>query len=113
MEKFKTWLDNSWWSWGNCINYRFVAYKDNIDRCAFFEEINCGWYQMYIYPYDDWYNPTISAERKLLLAEHPKVIYLSVRDFDALVEAIENPPAPSQALIDLLNRTPPWENTDV
>jgi hypothetical protein len=23
-----------------------VNYNDNIDRCAFFEELNCGWYQM-------------------------------------------------------------------
>jgi len=42
----KKWFENAWWSWGNCINFRFVDYNDNIDRCAFFEEINAGWYQM-------------------------------------------------------------------
>ena len=56
--RMKEWIDNSWWSWANCINFRFVEYNDNIDRCAFFEELNNGWYQMYIYPYDDMYYPT-------------------------------------------------------
>ena len=69
-EKLITWFENSWWNWVNSINYRFVEYNDNIDRCAFFEEINYGWYQMYIYPYDDWYHPTISAQRKLFLSEN-------------------------------------------
>jgi hypothetical protein len=61
------WIEDAWWSWGNCVSFRFDKYEDNIDRCAFFEEINCGWYQEYIYPYDDWYNPTISKERQLRL----------------------------------------------
>ena len=68
MEKFKEWIEESLWSWKCCIYSRFVDYNDNIDRCAFFEELNYGWYQMYIYPYDDWYHPTISAERKLFLS---------------------------------------------
>jgi len=42
----KKWFENAWWSWGNCISFRFVDYNDNIDRCAFFEEINLGYYQM-------------------------------------------------------------------
>lgn len=65
----KEWIENALWSWSNCINFRFVQYNDNIDRLAFFEELNCGWYQMYIYPYDDWYHPTISKERKLFLGQ--------------------------------------------
>jgi hypothetical protein len=42
----KEWFADAWWSWGNCIHFRFVNYNDNIDRLAFFEELNCGWYQM-------------------------------------------------------------------
>lgn len=45
MKRFKDWLENSWWSWRNCIGFRF-DYKDEIDRCAFFEELNLGWVQM-------------------------------------------------------------------
>jgi len=43
----KKWFEDAWWSWGNCIHFRFVDYNDNIDRCAFFEELNYGWCQMY------------------------------------------------------------------
>ena len=42
----KKWFEDAWWSWGNCISFRFVDYNDNIDRCAFFEELNYGWVQM-------------------------------------------------------------------
>ena len=72
MNALKTWFENAWWSWGNCIHFRFDKYEDNIDRCAFFEEINCGWYEEYVTPYDDWYNPTISPERQLRLGQRPK-----------------------------------------
>ena len=44
--KMKKWFEDAWWSWGNCISFRFVDYNDNIDRCAFFEELNYGWSQM-------------------------------------------------------------------
>ena len=72
MKALKTWFEDAWWSWGNCINFRFDKYEDNIDRLAFFEEICIGYYQEYIYPYDDWYNPTISPERQLRLGQRPK-----------------------------------------
>jgi hypothetical protein len=68
MEKFKEWLEDAYWHWRNVFYFRFSEYNDDIDRLAFFEELNYGWYQMYIYPYDDWYHPTISAERKLFLS---------------------------------------------
>jgi hypothetical protein len=42
----KKWFEDAWWSWGCCIHSRFVDYNDNIDRCAFFEELNYGWYKM-------------------------------------------------------------------
>lgn len=35
----------------------------------FWEVINTGYYDQYIYPYDDIFNPTISEERKLRIAE--------------------------------------------
>jgi hypothetical protein len=42
----KKWFEDAWWSWGNCIYFRFDEYVDNIDRLAFFCEISYGWYQM-------------------------------------------------------------------
>ena len=72
MNALKTWFENAWWSWGNCISFRFDKYEDNIDRLSFFEEISIGYYEMYIYDFDDWYNPTISPERQLRLGQRPK-----------------------------------------
>ena len=72
MKALKTWFENAWWSWGNCIHFRFDKYEDNIDYRAFFEEISIGYYEMYIYNSDDWYNPTISPERQLRLGQRPK-----------------------------------------
>jgi hypothetical protein len=63
-----TWIEDSYWSWRNAIAFR-LDYESRIDYCAFWEELNLGWYQEYIYPYDDWYVPTISHERKLRLSE--------------------------------------------
>jgi hypothetical protein len=37
----------------------------------FWESLSIGWFQEYIYPYDDWYNPSYSNERRLRLAEKP------------------------------------------
>jgi len=68
---FKSWFDNAWWQWGNAIHFRIDRYEDNIDRCAFFYEINNGWYEMYIYDFDDCYSPTISKERQLRLGQKP------------------------------------------
>ncbi len=76
----------------------------------FWEGLSIGWFQEYIYPYDDPYNLTISPERKLRLAQEPEKILLSAEDFDKLVEMIESPPKPSQGLIDLINRKAPWDN---
>ena len=68
MNALKTWFENAWWSWGNCIHFRFDNYEDNTDRLSFFEEINSGYYQEYIYPYDDY---TVSPERQLRLGQRP------------------------------------------
>lgn len=38
-------------------------------RENFFEALSWGWMAEYIFPYDDFYNPTISSERKLRLGK--------------------------------------------
>jgi len=43
---FSMWIKESLWAWSCCIYSRFVDYNDDIDRCAFFEELNLGWIQM-------------------------------------------------------------------
>jgi hypothetical protein len=112
MEKIKVWLSNSYWSVLNCFTFRLDNYDDNIDRCAFFEEINSGWYQMYIYPYDDLYLPTISQERKLRIDQHPETIYVSKEAYDELVRRINEPPDPKvvERFREIMNRKAPWDN---
>ena len=111
MMKLKNWIENAWWPWDNCINFRFVEYNDNIGRCAFFEELNNGWYQMYIYPYDDMYQPTISEERKNRLGGFPQqyTFYVSEVDYDYIMDKIESPDPPSDALRKLFERKKPWD----
>ena len=41
------WFSDAYWHWRNVFYFRFSEYNDNIDRLAFFEELNYGWYQMY------------------------------------------------------------------
>ena len=41
------WFSDAYWHWSNVFYFRFSEYNDDIDRLAFFEELNYGWYQMY------------------------------------------------------------------
>jgi len=45
----KQWIENSLWSWKNCIDSR-LNLEDNIDRLSFFEELSSGFIQMK----DEW-----------------------------------------------------------
>ena len=40
----------------------------------------------------------------------PEIMYVSQEAYDKLQEMIENPPPPSPALIELLNRKTPFKN---
>ncbi len=55
---------------------------------------------MYIYPYDDMYIPSISEERKNRLGGLPQeyTFYVSEVDYDYIMNKIENPDPPSDAL---------------
>ena len=75
----------------------------------FWESLSIGWFQEYIYPYDDPYHLNISPERRLRLGERLPKFYVSEEAYDKLVEMINSPPKPSQGLIDLMNRKSPWE----
>jgi len=80
----------------------------------FWESLSIGWMQEYIYPYDDWYQPSKSKERKLRLAQEPERITLSAEDYDELVRRINEPqdPAVVERIKELMNRKTPWEETN-
>jgi len=54
--KLREWFSDAYWHWRNVFYFRFDSYDDNIDRCAFFEELSLGWLEMYSDPYikDPW-----------------------------------------------------------
>ena len=54
------------------IFYRCTSAESWDPNGCFWEEINLGWYRQYIYPYDDYYNPRVSEQRKLRLGQKPR-----------------------------------------
>jgi hypothetical protein len=103
--KWELFLDgfHNFWNCLDCYND-----GDTWGYDEFFEGLNLGYYQQYIWDYDDPYNPTISKERQLRLGEKPPVIYVSKQDFDFLVEKLNEPPKYNENLAKLLNRKSPW-----
>ncbi len=61
-----------------------------------------------------WYNyKTWRYERKCIkyFGAKPETIYLSARDFDTLIQRMNEPldPAVAERIKDLMNRKPPWD----
>ena len=85
----------------NAIYFRFDL-EDNIDRCAFFYELNFGWYDMYDPDYLDDRDPWNLLGR----VTHLKV---PQKDFDAIMKALEDPPKYIEGLANLMKRKLPYD----
>jgi len=96
------------------IYYILDCYNDGDEwgYDEFWESLNIGWMQQYIYDYDDPYNLTISPERKLRLAQQLPKIIVSAEAYDELVRRINEPPDPEsvEKLKRLMNRRAPWDD---
>ena len=68
----------------NAIYFRFDL-QDNIDRCAFFYELNLGWYEMY--DPDD-----MGVRDPWNLLGSNTCIKVTEKDYDAIIKALEDPP---------------------
>jgi hypothetical protein len=79
-----------------------LIYEDNIDRCAFFYELNIGWYDMY--EPDDM---GVRDPWNLL----GRVTHLKVpeKDYDAIIKALEDPPKYMIGLANLMKRKLPYD----
>ena len=84
----------------NAIYFRFDL-EDNIDRCAFFYELNIGWYDMYD-PDDDVGDPWNLLGR----ITHLKV---PKEDYDAIMKALDEPPKYIEGLANLMKRKLPYD----
>lgn len=47
IDRIADWLFMTQWYLSDAFYYRFVYYENDIDRLAFFEQLNYGWLQMY------------------------------------------------------------------
>ena len=85
----------------NAIYFRFDL-QDNIDRCAFFYELNFGWYDMYDPDYLDDRDPWNLLGR----VTHLKV---PQEDYDAIIKALNSPPKYIEGLANLMKRKLPYD----
>ena len=72
-----TYYNMSKWDWFvegfHHLPYILDCYNDGhkYGYGDFWEGLSMGYYEIYIYPYDDLYNPYLSPERKLRLGQKP------------------------------------------
>lgn len=108
--KFLKQILEGWKSVYAAIRYRFDSYEWwEWDR-DFWIEINIGYFEQYIFPYDTF--PAISKERQLRLRQKPQTIYLSPENFDLLLDRLNQPPDPVslKRIEKIMKTTAPWEN---
>jgi len=85
----------------NAIYFRFDL-QDNIDRCAFFYELNIGWYDMY--EPDD-----MGVRDPWNLLGRNTCIKVTEKDYDAIMKALEDPPKYIEGLANLMKRKLPYD----
>jgi len=83
----------------NAIYFRFDL-QDNIDRCAFFYELNIGWYDMY--EPDD-----MGVRDPWNLLGRNTCIKVTEKDYDAIIKALDEPPKYIEGLANLMKRELP------
>ena len=85
----------------NAIYFRFDL-QDNIDRCAFFYELNLGWYEMY--DPDD-----MGVRDPWNLLGRNTYIKVPQKDYDAIIKAPDEPPKYIEGLANLMKRKLPYD----
>jgi hypothetical protein len=106
--KLQQFLEGFWCIY-NAVYFRFDL-EDNIDRCAFFYELNIGWYEMYDPDYLDDRDPWNLSGRDpyyTYMMSNPEKIYVTKEDYDAMMRAINEPPKYIEGLANLMKRKLP------
>ena len=88
-----------WW-WYRLMSHEGFRFDDYHIWESFWSSLSGGWLDMnYQWEFETYWGK----------GAKPEPIYVSQEDYDKLQEMIENPPPPSPALIELLNRKTSWE----
>jgi hypothetical protein len=98
--KLKQFLEGFWCIY-NAVYFRLDKYENNIDRCAFFYEINIGWYEMYDPDYLDDIDPWNLSGRDPYYTYMMKV---PKKDYDVMMKALDEPPKYIEGLANLMKR---------
>ena len=107
--KLKQFLEGFWCIY-NAVYFRLDKYENNIDRCAFFYELNIGWYGMYDPDYlddRDLWNLSGRDPYYVHMMSNPEKIYLPKEDYDAIMKALDEPPKYIEGLANLMKRKLP------
>jgi len=88
-----------WW-WYRLMSHEGFRFDDYHIWESFWSSLSGGWLDInYQWEFETYWGK----------GAKPEPIYVSQEDYDKLQEMIENPPPPSPALIELLNRKTSWE----
>ncbi len=91
-----------WW-WFRLISHKGFRFDDYHIWGSFWSSLNGGWLDMnYKWEFEKFFGKGAKPER----------IVLPAKDFDALVDRINEPPQYNERLAEILKKVPPWERTD-
>jgi hypothetical protein len=97
-----------WW-WYRLISHDGMRLDDRHLPADFWYELNHGWWSM---EYDAFIKSPAADEAAMGIScsdDIPDTIYLTEEQYDAMMDAIENPPPPTPFLRQLLSRPAPWD----
>jgi hypothetical protein len=95
--------------WLRLMNHQDYRLDDRHLCADFWYELNYSWWCM---EYDAFIHSPEADEGAMGISspeEMPDTIYLSAKDYDALMDKIENPDPPTPFLRQLLSRPAPWD----
>jgi len=89
-----------WW-WYRLMSHQGFRFDDYHIWGEFWSSLNGGWHDMeYKYKFEEFWGK----------GAKPETIVLPAKDFDALVERLNEPPQYNENLAKLLQRKAPWDD---
>ena len=89
-----------WW-WYRLMSHKGFRFDDYSIWSSFWSSLNRGWHDMdYVYKFEEFWGKG---------SYPPETIVLSERDYDSLVERLNEPPEYNENLARLMSRKAPWD----